>query len=31
MRLTEICTAIALAETQIEQLYLRWQHLDQFL
>jgi len=28
-RLSEICTAIALAETQIEQLYLRWQHLDQ--
>ena len=31
MRLSEICTAIALAETQIEQLYLRWQHLDQLL
>jgi ATP-binding cassette subfamily F protein uup len=30
-RLSEICTAIALAETQIEQLYLRWQHLDQLL
>lgn len=29
MRLSEICTAIALAETQIEQLYLRWQYLDQ--
>jgi ATP-binding cassette subfamily F protein uup len=28
-RLTEICTAIALAEAQIEQLYLRWQQLDQ--
>ncbi|HEY2811347.1 MAG TPA: ABC-F family ATP-binding cassette domain-containing protein [Rhabdochlamydiaceae bacterium] len=31
LRLSEICTAIALAETQIEQLYLRWQHLGQFL
>lgn len=30
-RLTEVCTAIALAETQIEQLYLRWQHLDDLL
>ena len=30
-RLSEICTAIALAETQIEQLYLRWQQLDQLL
>jgi ATP-binding cassette subfamily F protein uup len=27
-RLSEICTAIALAETQIEQLYLRWQDLS---
>ncbi len=30
-RLSEICTAIALAETKIEQLYLRWQQLDQLL
>ncbi|MEN9343958.1 MAG: hypothetical protein RLZZ453_745 [Chlamydiota bacterium] len=29
--LSEICAAIALAETKIEQLYLRWQHLDQLL
>jgi ATP-binding cassette subfamily F protein uup len=28
-RLQELCTAISLAETQIEQLYLRWQELDQ--
>lgn len=27
-RLSETCTAIGLAETQIEQLYLRWEHLD---
>lgn len=27
-RLCEICTAIGLAETQIEQLYLRWEELD---
>jgi ATP-binding cassette subfamily F protein uup len=26
-RLTEICTAISLVETQIEQLYLRWEEL----
>lgn len=26
-RLSEICTAIGLAETQIEQLYLRWEEL----
>lgn len=28
-RLQELCTAISLAEAQIEQLYLRWQQLDQ--
>lgn len=27
-RLEEICTAVALAETQIEQLYLRWEELE---
>jgi ATP-binding cassette subfamily F protein uup len=27
-RLSEICTAIGLAETQIEQLYLRWEELS---
>ena len=27
-RLSEICTAIGLVETQIEQLYLRWEELD---
>ncbi|MDP1834451.1 MAG: ABC-F family ATP-binding cassette domain-containing protein [Chlamydiales bacterium] len=27
-RLQEICTSIGLAETQIEQLYLRWDELD---
>jgi ATP-binding cassette subfamily F protein uup len=27
-RLSEICTAIGLAETKIEQLYLRWEELD---
>jgi ATP-binding cassette subfamily F protein uup len=27
-RLSEICTAIGLAETQIEQLYLRWEELQ---
>lgn len=27
--LTEVCTAISLAETQIEQLYLRWEELNQ--
>lgn len=27
-RLSEICTAISLAETQIEQLYLRWDELS---
>lgn len=28
-KLSEICQAIGLRETQIEQLYLRWQELDQ--
>jgi ABC transport system ATP-binding/permease protein len=28
IRLDEICTAIALAENQIEQLYLRWEELE---
>lgn len=28
-RLQELCTAIALTETKIEQLYLRWHELDQ--
>lgn len=28
-QLHELCTAVALAENQIEQLYLRWQELDQ--
>ena len=28
-KLSEVCLAISLAETQIEQLYLRWQELDQ--
>lgn len=27
-RLSEVCTAISLAENQIEQLYLRWEELD---
>ncbi len=27
-RLSEICTAISLVETQIEQLYLRWEELE---
>jgi ATP-binding cassette subfamily F protein uup len=27
-RLSEVCTAIGLLETQIEQLYLRWEELD---
>lgn len=27
-RLSEICTAISLAETEIEQLYLRWEELE---
>lgn len=27
-KLTEICTAIRLAETQMEQLYLRWEELE---
>jgi ATP-binding cassette subfamily F protein uup len=28
-KLTKVCTAIALVETQIEQLYLRWEELEQ--
>jgi ATP-binding cassette subfamily F protein uup len=28
-KLSEVCTAIGLAETQIEQLYLRWDELNQ--
>lgn len=28
-RLSEICTAVSLIETQIEQLYLRWEKLDE--
>ena len=28
-KLTEICTAIGLVETQVEQLYLRWEELEQ--
>ncbi len=28
VRLSEICTAIGLAETQMEQLYLRWEELE---
>lgn len=28
LRLTEVCTAISLVETQIEQLYLRWDELS---
>jgi len=28
VRLSEICTAIGLTETQIEQLYLRWEELE---
>ena len=27
-KLSEVCTSIALAETKIEQLYLRWAELD---
>ena len=30
-RLSEICTAISLTETQIEQLYLRWEELEKKL
>ena len=30
-RLSEICQAVGLAETQIEQLYLRWQELEKKL
>ena len=30
-KLSEVCTAIGLAETQVEQLYLRWEELDKKL
>ncbi|HSX25695.1 MAG TPA: ABC-F family ATP-binding cassette domain-containing protein [Chlamydiales bacterium] len=30
-KLSEVCTAIGLAETQVERLYLRWAELDQKL
>jgi ATP-binding cassette subfamily F protein uup len=28
VRLKEVCTAVSIRETQIEQLYLRWEELD---